>query len=160
MRLSTCKGCGKKLQPDEKKTHGGKTYCFTCFEKISADAEAYKNLIEKVHNLAESTEQTFNSIVYKQVKKYHDEFNFTYGGISYTLWYIENVLGKQLDLEKYGIALVQYEYNNAQKWYNIQMQRRASANNITSDPVVCITSFNHVDVQSQTINLDKLLERM
>ena len=34
-RLSTCKGCGKKLQPEEKYTHASKTYCEECFKKIA-----------------------------------------------------------------------------------------------------------------------------
>ena len=33
-RLSTCKGCGKKLQPEEKYIHASKTYCEECYKKI------------------------------------------------------------------------------------------------------------------------------
>ena len=45
-RLSTCKGCGKKLQPEEKYSHASKTYCKECYEKILRDSDEYKQLIE------------------------------------------------------------------------------------------------------------------
>lgn len=41
-----------------------------------------------------------------------EECLYTYGGMTYTLWYCKEVIGKEL-LSKYGVSLIKYYYNEA-----------------------------------------------
>ena len=106
-RLSTCKGCGKKLQPEEKYNHASKTYCKECYEKILRDSDEYKQLIEFICTNYEIERPT--GFMLKQIKDMRTEYGWSYAAMTYTLWYCKEVLGKQL-IEKYGVAFVYHFY--------------------------------------------------
>lgn len=110
VRLSTCKACDKKLQPSEKFIHSSKTYCENCYAKIKRESDEYKQLIDYIctnYNIKAPT-----GFILKQIKEMKDESLYTYGGMTYTLWYCKEVIGKEL-LSKYGVALIKYYYNDA-----------------------------------------------
>jgi uncharacterized protein YpuA (DUF1002 family) len=156
-RLSTCKECGKKITSDEKKVHNSKTLCKECFKKISIESEQYKELITELHKMVFEAQQQFNPLIYKQIKEYKENYGFTHLGMLYTLKYIKNFLNKPIDFENYGIALVQYEYINAQKWWNRQMEINNSIKNMCTN-IITINTFDRVKVNVQTTNLDTLLQ--
>ena len=112
-RLSTCKGCGKKLQPEEKYSHASKTYCKECYEKILRDSDEYKQLIEFICTNYEIERPT--GFMLKQIKDMKTEYGWSYAAMTYTLWYCKEVLGKQL-IEKYGVALVKHFYEEASNY--------------------------------------------
>jgi predicted RNA-binding Zn-ribbon protein involved in translation (DUF1610 family) len=82
-RLSTCKGCGKKLQPEEKHIHSSKTYCEECFKKIERDSTEYKQLIEFICNNYELEKPT--GFMLKQIKELRTEYGYSYAAMTYTL---------------------------------------------------------------------------
>ena len=156
-RLSTCKSCGNKISSENKKTYQGKSYCVECYNKLSIESEQYKMLINMVHELAKKSYQKFNPMVYSQIKDFKEKYNFSYSGMRYTLWYINEILNKVLDIEKYGIALVQYEYTNAQNWYSNQKTILNEAEKKDIHKSSKINTFIKVKPKLQTINLNRLV---
>lgn len=153
----TCKQCGKKITAEEKKVHNNKTFCEICYKKILSESEQYKKLISEVYRMATASQQQFNPLIYRQIKEYKENYGFEYSGILYTLQYIENILNKPMDFENYGIALVPYEYINAKKWWEITNKVCTSTKDVHRN-IVTVSTFDKVNVNVQTTNLDTLLQ--
>lgn len=124
-RLSTCKGCGEKLQPEEKYTHGSKTYCKSCLTEIQRKANEYKELIEFIcvnYGLEKPT-----GLILKQIHEMKNECNYSHAAMTYTLWYCKEILGKEM-IPKYGVALIKHYYEEAKEYYSQQekMKQRMS----------------------------------
>lgn len=126
-RLSTCKKCEKKITKDEKYTHSNKTYCKECYDKIKSEQEQRELFIRTVCNYMNIESPT--GIMLKQLKEYKLEFNYSYSGMNYTLWYFVNILGK-VPQTKYGLAFIKYHYHDARKYYEQQSKIKESLNNI------------------------------
>lgn len=124
-RLSSCKGCGKQLQTEEKYIHGSKTYCAKCYEKMVRESEEYKQLI--LYICANFNIERPTGLMLKQIKEYKNEYSYTYGGIIYTLWYAKEILDKEL-ISMYGISLVKYYYDDASRYYIQQDDIKKSMN--------------------------------
>lgn len=118
-RLSTCTLCGLKLTKDEKYTYSSKTYCEKCYNSKVKDREDYNNLLKVI--LAYFNIEVPNGLILKQIKDYKENYNYTYGGINYCLWYITQIKNINLDV-KYGIAMVKYKYDEAREYFE-QQQR-------------------------------------
>lgn len=116
-RLSTCKGCGKELQPNEKKMIGSKSYCANCYARAERDSIEYKQLIEFVCKNYEIDAPT--GFMLKQIKEFRNDYNYPYSAITYTLWYCKEILQKELQVN-YGLALVKYYYEEAKDYYTQQ----------------------------------------
>jgi len=126
-KLSTCKGCGRKLQPEEKCTHNSKTYCAYCLKDIEREAEEYKNLIEFIctnYGLDRPT-----GFMLKQIKEMKTEFHYSYAAMTYTLWYCKEILNKGF-IEKYGVALIKHYYDEAKSYYSHQEKLKRQMENI------------------------------
>lgn len=122
-RMAKCKGCGIPLAPEDRYRRNSKTYCKECFEKAERNAEEYKDLVEFIcenYGSGEPLEKP-TGLMLKQIKEYKNEYGYTYGGMAYTLWYCKEVLGKSL-VEKYGIGIVKYYYEEAGEYY-LQQER-------------------------------------
>lgn len=127
-RLSTCKSCGKKLQPEEKYTHASKTYCKKCYEKIERESIEYKQLIEFICNNYKLDKPT--GYILKQIKEFKTEYEYSYAAMTYTLWYCKEVLNKSF-IEKYGISLIKYYYNEAKNYYSQQEKLKEQINKLS-----------------------------
>lgn len=158
-RLSTCKGCGKKLQPEEKYSHASKTYCKECYEKILRDSDEYKQLIEFICTNYEIERPT--GFMLKQIKDMRTEYGWSYAAMTYTLWYCKEVLGKQL-IEKYGVSLVKHFYEEASNYYSQQEKMKEQIKKLENEEVKTKvvkrnrSTCNSTD--SSLINLGNLLE--
>lgn len=158
-RLSTCKGCGKKLQSKEKYSHASKTYCKECYEKILRDSDEYKQLIEFICTNYEIERPT--GFMLKQIKDMRTEYGWSYAAMTYTLWYCKEVLGKQL-IEKYGIALVKHFYEEASNYYSQQEKMKEQIKKLENaevkTKVVKRNQSTSNNTYSSLINLENLLE--
>lgn len=158
-RLSTCKGCGKKLQSEEKYTHANKTYCEDCIQKIQRESDEYKQLIDFICTNYQIERPT--GFMLKQIKELRTDYSYSYAAMTYTLWYCKEILGKQL-IEKYGVALIKYFYNEACDYYNQQEKMREQMKNIENvevkTKVVKRQSNQSQNKKSSLINLGNLLE--
>lgn len=122
-KLSSCKGCDKLLQPEEKHIHCSKTYCSICYEKVKRESEEYKQLIKYICEIYEIDRPT--GLILKQLKEYKDEFAYTYVGIIYTLWYLKEILNKEF-IVLYGVSLVKFCYDEAKNYYIHQEEIKKS----------------------------------
>ena len=158
-RLSTCKGCGKKLQPEEKHLHSSKVYCIDCYKKIKQESDEYKQLIDFICTNYQIEQPT--GFMLKQIKELRTECSYSYAAMTYTLWYCKEVLGKQL-IEKYGVALIRNFYNEACDYYNQQERMKEQMKKIENVQVktkVVKRQSNQLQSQkSSLINLGNLLE--
>ena len=157
-RLSTCKGCGKKLKKEEKFMHCSKAYCEDCYKKIERESTEYKQLIEFIctnYGLDKPT-----GFILKQIKELKNECGYNYAAMTYTLWYCKEVLNKPL-VEKYGIALIKYYYEDAKDYYS-QQEKLASQIEKLADAKIKTKIVKHISMDSNTrpslINLEELLK--
>ena len=137
-RLSTCKSCGKKLQPEEKYTHASKTYCKKCYEKIERESIEYKQLIEFICNNYKLDKPT--GYILKQIKEFKTEYEYSYAAMTYTLWYCKEVLNKSF-IEKYGISLIKYYYNEAKNYYSQQEKLKEQINKLSDIKIKIFDRF-------------------
>lgn len=122
-RLSSCKGCDKQLQPEEKHIHCSKTYCSICYEKVKRESDEYKQLIKYICEIYEIDRPT--GLMLKQLKDYKNEYSYSYGGILYTLWYLKEILNKEF-IVLYGVSLVKFCYEEAKNYYIHQEEIKKS----------------------------------
>lgn len=158
-RLSTCKSCGKKLQPEEKYIHASKSYCEECYQKILRESDEYKQLIEFICTNYEIERPT--GFMLKQIKDMRTDFGWTYAAMTYTLWYCKEILGKKL-IEKYGVALIKHFYEEASDYYYHQEQIKNQMEYLKDieikTKVVKQININRINKSSSLINLESLLE--
>lgn len=158
-RLSTCKGCGKKLQSEEKHLHSGKAYCVDCSKKIQRESDEYKQLIDFICTNYQLERPT--GFMLKQIKELRTECSYSYAAMTYTLWYCKEVLGKQL-IEKYGVALIKHFYDEANSYYNQQERMKEQMRRIENvearTKVVKYQNSQSQNKKSSLINLGDLLE--
>jgi len=158
-RLATCKGCGKKLQPDEKFKFSNKTYCATCYEKLNRDGTAYRELIKFIcdnYGLKEPTK-----MILGQIEKYKKNYGYHYAAMTYTLWYYKEILNKSFD-EKYGVGLIKCFYDEAKEYYSQQermKEKMEKLSDVEKKVKIAKTKITKNTKQSTSlINLENLLE--
>lgn len=133
MRVSRCSCCGKEItEKDDKFKFSNKTHCGKCYEMKLKNKEEYDDLVRRIHeyfNLG-----TINTMILKQIKNYTEDYNFTYGGIIYCLWYLTEVKKVQMDV-KYGIAMVKYEYDNARRYFESMNKIQMSVDKVENHEI-------------------------
>lgn len=107
------------MATSDKFTLSGKTYCKTCYDIRKEQAQEYKDLISDICTYFELDRPT--GLIVKQVKDYKGELGYTNNGMRYTLWYCTAILNMRLEV-KYGIAIVRYRYEEAERYF-IQQER-------------------------------------
>lgn len=159
-RLSSCKGCDKKLLPEERHIHSSKIYCEECYSKIERESTEYKQLIEFIclnYDLERPT-----GFILKQIKEMKTEFHYSYAAMTYTLWYCKEVLNKGF-IEKYGVALIKHYYEEAKDYYTQQEKMRQQISQL-SDVEIKTKVVTRTNIQfdkrkdNSLINLYSLLE--
>ena len=143
-RNATCKICNKIIDKNEEKfKHNNKTYCKECHEKYlnekQKENDSYKELISYICEVFNMDAPT--GFILKQIKNMKDNSNYTYSGIQYTIWYYVSVLNKSID-SKYGIAFVNYNYENAKQYFSNQQQISNSIKNKSEIKVKIISNKN------------------
>ena len=113
-----CSVCEQELHKDLKMIKSGKNYCKACLDKLEQIKLLEQNLIRDLVNYLKL--DNVPGMILSQIKKYVEEYNYTYTGISYTIWYYTEVLNKEYE-SQYGIGFVKYYYNEAKDYFlNLQ----------------------------------------
>ncbi len=158
-RLSTCKCCGKKLQSEEKYIHVSKTYCEECYKRVKRESTEYKELVEFICNNYDLDKPT--GFILKQIKEFKSDYGYSYAAMTYTLWYCKEILNKSL-IEKYGISLVKYYYDEAKNYYlqqeKLKEQIKKLSNIKPKTKVVKQKSVNSNKKSASLVDLKNLLE--
>lgn len=81
--------------------------------------------------------------------------------MTYTLWYCKEVLNKSF-IEKYGISLIKYYYNEAKNYYSQQEKLKEQINKLSDikikTKIVKKTSINSKKKSTSLIDLEDLLK--
>lgn len=145
-KLSKCKVCDNDILTDyEKIKVKNKNYHKECYDKYLYEKEQYKLLVSKICEIFNIDVPT--GLILKQIKQYKEEFNYTYSGMHYTLWYMTEIEGKLFTEIKYGIALIKYYYEKAKQYY---IQQEKIQNSILNK------GHEEAKVKEIKINLDKV----
>lgn len=113
-RLSKCKDCGIELTKEQKHIYSNKTYCEKCYTIKIYERESYNKLISSICQYFNI--QVPTGLILKQIKDFKEQFQYTYDGMIYCLWYITQI--KNINLEiKYGITMIKYEYENSKEYF-------------------------------------------
>jgi predicted RNA-binding Zn-ribbon protein involved in translation (DUF1610 family) len=150
-KLASCKECGKELKIDERHIHCSKTYCSNCYEKIMRESDEYKKLIQYI--CENYSIQAPTGLMLKQIKEYKTEYEYTYGGIAYTLWYIKEILNKEF-IVMYGISLVKFCYEDARNYYIHQEEiKKSMETNSKAEIKTRVVKVNNIDRNTKNNSL-------
>jgi len=137
-----CKVCSKEVNKTECVKKGSKYVCKECSDKLDRETKAYKDLVD--YTLKIFNTDKVDGLVLKHIKDYKDNYNYTYGGIQYTLWYCKEILKMSFD-QKYGLGIVKMKYIEAENYF-ISTQKRIE-NSVNA---------KHYEKREITIKLDKV----
>lgn len=170
-RIAKCFYCKQNILTDERIKFKNKYYhkeCLKTFqdeiaEKEQALREQKKNEVEEYKTLVNMICEVFQieaptATIANQIKSFKTKNKYTYLGMLYTLNYITNVLQKKLVLN-YGIKLVDYYYEEAEKYYLKQQElieynrQKVLDSEIQS---VQVNYTNHPPKKPQLIDLSKI----
>jgi hypothetical protein len=101
--------------------HGARRYShFTCepngekIPLITKDPDLTK-LLEYINNLFHGGQN--QAKVNQSIKKFHDEYNYSYSGMLKALIYFYEVKGNSIDKANNGISIIPYIYQDAYNYY-------------------------------------------
>jgi hypothetical protein len=156
--FSECKGCGITVPTEQTTVYSNKKYCKACYEQKQAEGQAYKDLIKTICEYFQLDMPT--GLIQKHIKEFKEQLGYTHGGMQYTLYYCKEILGKTFD-SKYGIALVKYEYKNAENYFLQQMKIQesvAAVNKVEVKVREVKVGVKKQEKKQLLFNLDELLK--
>lgn len=135
-----CPHCEEKLPRGEAIRHtNGRYYHKECYEKATQESRHYKELINyicKLHKIEKPT-----GMMLMQIKRFKEEFGFTYKGMELTLRYFYEILGNKTQKGD-GVGIIPHLYDEAKEQYIKQMKINESLENLErkSERVVYIST--------------------
>lgn len=121
-----CKYCEESIPKGEGIKHGGRYYHPDCLEEYRKQVDDRASLIEYVCNLLDLEKPT--GLILMQIKRFHEEFGYTYKGMELTLKYFYEILDNEVR-EGDGIGIIPYVYEDATQQYIRQRKINESARN-------------------------------
>lgn len=162
-RLSKCKVCGEEIQQDENRVKIGNYYYHEkCSIEIQRENESRKKLIAYICTNFEISSPT--GMMLKQLKTYREVSNYSYDAMTYTLWYVKEILNKKFDM-KYGLSIIGYYYEEAKRYCEEQLRLSNKAKGLKDVDIELktrvITRKNSMknEEKSRLIDLEKLLNK-
>ena len=135
-RIVKCTSCKKDLCTKEEKFKlSGKTYCEDCYKVKKLEADEYKALMDYIYEtfyFGKKYGEDAPAILFPQIKNLHNEKKYNYSAISYTLWYVIEILEFKFDIRKYGVQyVVETYYLDAEKYFIQQEEKRKKLEKIS-----------------------------
>ena len=130
-----CPICETYNYKEETVYHQKRYYCKICYENKTKDSNDYKELINYICNIYEIDAPT--GFMLSQIKKFKDQFNYTYKGIELTLDYFYNIKTNNTPDMEMGLGVVPYIYEEAKQFF---IEKRNIKNNIQNIDIQDITS--------------------
>lgn len=113
-KTKKCTGCGEyRLEAEGTQFSNRKWYCASCAPKRQEQIELHKAINDFL--LVEQGEHYSPTLLNAQIKKFKEEYGMTLSGIYKTLKFIVDI--KEKPLEREGVGLVPYYYNEARNFY-------------------------------------------
>lgn len=132
-KMVKCRACGKQFDRDEAIVIGKRTYvcCDECRQAYESKPtvvknraakqstsiqDGYRDLTDYINaNVAEPNWILFTAQIKRMLQDYPA---MNYRGMLYTLWYIKNIVGRELT----GVSMVPYHYEAAKRHYEWKQQ--------------------------------------
>lgn len=108
-----CTGCGRYRLAKTGKSFGDGWYCSSCAPKRQQEVDWHIKVNDFLFK--EQGEHYNPVLINSQIKKYREEQGMTLSGIYKTLRFIVNV--KEISLEREGVGLVPFYYNEARRFH-------------------------------------------
>jgi hypothetical protein len=92
----------------------------------------------------------------KQIKDYKEQYNYSYNGMTYCLWYIKEIERKPFNEIKYGIAYIKYYYEKAKEYYDQQsiISKSVSVEKPVENTKVITLKTNKINKKSDELLFD------
>lgn len=117
-RQSKCVGCKKSFDTEELTIRSNKKYCSECLEehdnKVNNNKQDWDLLFEYICEKYKIDKP--NGMMFKQLKDYRTEYQYTNIGMYYTLKYYYDVLENDV-LDGSGLGIIPYFYDKAKRHY-------------------------------------------
>lgn len=155
-KISKCFNCDIELiDKEDKFKYGNKTYCKKCYDEKNNEKTQYNLLLQVICDYYNIDIPT--GFILKQLKTFKETYNYTYSGIGYCLWYCKEIKNAKFD-SKYGISIVQYEYENA-KMYYLQQQniKQSVTENTNKSKTINVKMKCKNNTENYLIDIDNLL---
>lgn len=136
-RLVKCPKCEIKLPKNEAILHKKRYYHAECYDQLlvkerkkteekklkqqgkvqnqHGSSSDYKSLVEYICKDLYGWNRP-SGMILKQIKQFHEEYDYTYKGMELTLRYFFNILDNKVDKDK-GIGIIPFVYEDATKQY-------------------------------------------
>lgn len=125
-QTAKCKYCEESIPKGEGIKHSSRYYHPDCLQEWRGQADDRTQLIDYILELYDLRRPT--GMMLMQIKRFQDEFDYTYKGMELTLRYFHEVLGNEVQ-ENGGIGIIPYVYEDATRQYVQQRKIRESAQN-------------------------------
>ena len=126
-----------------------------CYNKKVEEHESYNQLLKTICEYFKI--EIVTGLMLKQIKQYKIEFNYTYNGMIYTLWYAKEILNKNF-ITQYGVALIKYEYENAENYY-LQQSKIEDSIEVGEEKIKYITIKKQPkQITNFLIDIDKIIK--
>lgn len=125
-----CNLCNEYFDKEDLTIKGAKKYCTTCLPIFEEEKKKNKNdwdlLYDYICNLYNIKIPT--GMMFKQMKDFREEYEYTNIGMYYTLKYYYEILENKV-LEGTGLGIIPYFYDKAKIHYNKVFDLEEVANN-------------------------------
>lgn len=117
MAYVKCPVCGQTFNREKEpfiKTNNGRyahEACGKVLEKELKDKRMLEDYIKQIYRI-----ERLSPLMWKQIKRFHDELGFTYSGMAGTLVYFYNIQGHSTEKAK-GVGILEYTYQEAKEYY-------------------------------------------
>jgi hypothetical protein len=110
-----CPVCGTFNEKETAIYHNSKYYCKVCYDNKLNEANDYKDLIAYICELYNIDVPT--GWMFKQIKDFKEQFNYSYKGIKTTLHYFFEIQEGNDVEDSMGIGIVPFVYDEAKRFY-------------------------------------------
>ncbi|PAV30312.1 hypothetical protein CIL05_07530 [Virgibacillus profundi] len=152
-----CGRCSEKIPKGEGIKHSSRYYHEDCYKEWRGQADDRTQLIEFIMTLLDLKKPT--GMILMQIKRFQDEFGYTYKGMELSLRYFHEILGNEVQ-ENGGIGIIPYIYEDATRQYVQQMKINEAAQNEDNykneERVVYISPKGQPKKNNKLIDIDRL----
>ena len=120
-------------------------------EKLSKELQDKKELEEYIIHLLKIPK--IDARIQKQIKKYVDEYNYTYSGMKKALIYFYEVQGHSIEKANGGVGIIPYIYTQAFNYYYALWE--AQQKNVNKDVEAYIPKVRVIHIKEPQIKIKK-----
>ena len=114
-RKVKCPECETFNHKEETIYHQKRYYCKICYNNKTKESQHYKDLISYICNLYEI--EAPSGFILVQIKKFKEQFNYTYKGIELTLEYFYEIKTNNTPEAGQGLGIIPYVYEEAKQFF-------------------------------------------